>query len=174
MSTPLTRDQILRAFTLLDRRLARRHVRGEILIAGGAVMALLYDADRVTRDVDGMIEQGHGALIDAARQVAAELGLPRGWLNEGVTAYLSTQPDERTNVFDATGLAVYAVSAGHMLALKARASRAVDLDDLQTLASALGIDSAVEVLDVVQQFFPDDLISPRARAVLEDLFAGSG
>jgi hypothetical protein len=40
-------------------------------------MALAYDAERVTRDVDALLVS-HGVVIDQAREVAAELGLPRG------------------------------------------------------------------------------------------------
>jgi hypothetical protein len=44
-------------------------------------MALAYDAKRVTRDVDAMFVP-HGVVLDEARAVADELGLPPWWLNE--------------------------------------------------------------------------------------------
>jgi hypothetical protein len=43
-----------RAFTALGERLARRSVVADLFVVGGAAMALAYDADRVTRDVDAM------------------------------------------------------------------------------------------------------------------------
>jgi predicted nucleotidyltransferase len=168
---PLDRDVLLRAFGLLDAELARRRVRGRILLAGGAVMALLYDPDRVTRDVDGHLIEGHGALVEAARVIAAALHLPAGWLNEGVTAYLSTEEDTPTPVFDRPHLSIAAVSLAHMIALKARAARPQDLADLRVLARTAELDGAAAVLDIVERFFPDDPISDRARAAVEDLFA---
>ena len=141
------------------------------MIAGGAVMALVYDVDRVTRDVDGLVTKGHGAVLEAANVAAAELGLPRGWLNVGVSVYLSAGPDPtRSVVFDNPHLVVYAASAEHMLALKARAARAQDLGDLRTLTHQLGIDSAAQVADVVNRFFPDDPLDDRASSAIEDLF----
>ena len=134
-------------------------------------MALHFDVDRVTRDVDGLITEGHGAVIAAAQRVASRLALPRGWLNEGVSVYLSTKTDpSRVASFDHPNLVVYSSSAEHMLALKARASRAQDLDDLQLLASELGLTRSSDVIVVVDRFFPDDPLSDRSLAVLADLF----
>jgi predicted nucleotidyltransferase len=171
VTVPLDRDTVLRAFRLMARHLAIADARGELLLAGGAVMVIVYDVERVTRDVDGVILEGHGAVTDAARRVAAELHLPRGWLNEGVSVYLSTQPDpEATPIFDHPNLAVMAVSTEHLLALKARAARAQDLPDLQTLCAALDVGSAADIVRIVDRFFPEDPLTPRARAIIDDLF----
>jgi hypothetical protein len=48
------RAELERAFTALGERLARRSVVADLFVVGGAAMALAYDADRVTRDVDAM------------------------------------------------------------------------------------------------------------------------
>jgi hypothetical protein len=47
-------------------------------VTAGSAMALAYDARRVTRDVDAMFVP-HGIVLDEARAVAEELGLPRWW-----------------------------------------------------------------------------------------------
>jgi hypothetical protein len=166
---PMDRDVLLRAFGLLDAELRRRGVRGRILLAGDAVMALLYDPARVTRDVDGHLLEGHGALVEASRAVAATLHLPTGWLNEGVTAYLSTEPDTPTPVFDRPHLSICAVSVGHMIALKARAARPQDLADLEVLVEAGGVTTLAQVLAIVERFFRHDPLGERARAAVEDL-----
>ena len=171
MTTEMDSEMVMRAFVMMARHLERNRRRGEIVIAGGAVMALQYDVDRVTRDVDGLITEGHGAVIEAAHSVAADLGLPRGWLNEGVSAYLSTVPDEsRTLVFDHQNLIIYGASTEHMLALKARAARAQDVGDLRVLVDALQLTSAQDVVETAAKFFPDDPLSERANAAIEDLF----
>jgi hypothetical protein len=46
----LDRVQLERAFTVLGERLVRRGVVAGVFAAGGAAMALAYDATRVTRD----------------------------------------------------------------------------------------------------------------------------
>lgn len=172
MSELIDRERLLRAFRRLGDELRIERARAELVLAGGAVIALLFDAQRVTRDVDGLILDGHGALTDASRRIAAELGLPRGWLNEGVAIHLSTEADPgRAIVFDHPNLIVYAASVDHMLALKARAARAQDLTDIRLLASRLDVSTSHEVEAIVDRFFPDDPLSDRARAVIGDLFA---
>jgi hypothetical protein len=52
-----------------------------VFVVGGAAMALAYDAARVTRDVDARFIP-HGIVIEEARRVADDLGLPYWWLNE--------------------------------------------------------------------------------------------
>ena len=54
---------------------------------GGAAMALAYDSRRATRDVDALFKP-HGIVHDEALAVAAELGLPRWWLNEQASSYV--------------------------------------------------------------------------------------
>ncbi len=170
-SGSLDRDVVVRAFRAMADRLATQRVRGELLLAGGAVMALEFDADRVTRDVDGLVLSEHGAVMAAADDVAADLGLRRGWLNEGVRVYLSTQPDPgRHRVFQHPSLAVFAVSSEHLVALKARAARPQDVADVSVVVDRLGIETASGVLAIVERFFPDDPISDRARAAVEDSF----
>ena len=41
-------------------------------------MALAYDATRVTRDVDSLFVP-HGVVLEEARNVAQDLGLPAWW-----------------------------------------------------------------------------------------------
>lgn len=83
----LGRAELERAFAALGERLARRGVVADVFVVGGAAMALAYDADRVTRDVDARFVP-HGIVLDEARHVAQDLGLPPWWLNEQATAYL--------------------------------------------------------------------------------------
>jgi len=75
------RAELERAFTALGERLARRGVVANMLVVGGAAMALAYNATRVTRDVDARF-MPHGIVIEEARRVADDLGLPYWWLNE--------------------------------------------------------------------------------------------
>jgi hypothetical protein len=76
------------AFRRLGERLARRGVVADLYVFGGAAMALAFDSRRATRDVDALFEP-HGIVHDEALAVAAELGLPRWWLNEQASTYCS-------------------------------------------------------------------------------------
>jgi hypothetical protein len=77
----LDRAELERVFAALGDRLVRRGVVADIFIVGGAAMALAYDADRVTRDVDATFVP-HGVVLEEARNVADAMGLPQWWLNE--------------------------------------------------------------------------------------------
>ena len=70
----------------------RRGVVADILVVGGAAMALAYDATRVTRDVDSLFVP-HGIVLEESRNVARELGLPPWWLNEQASVYISAKDD---------------------------------------------------------------------------------
>ena len=85
----LGRVELERAFAALGDRLVRRGVVADLFIVGGAAMALAYDADRVTRDVDATFLP-HGIVLEEARNVAEAMGLPPWWLNDQASAYVST------------------------------------------------------------------------------------
>jgi hypothetical protein len=119
----LDRAAIQDAFRRLGDRLARRGVVADIYVIGGAAMALAYDARRATRDIDAVF-QPHGIVVDEARAVADELGLPRWWLNEQASAYVAPGGDVAApHVFDHPGLRVSAASPEHLLAMKVLAAR---------------------------------------------------
>ena len=114
------RAELELAFTALGERLVRRGVVADIFIVGGAAMALAYDAARVTRDVDALFKP-HGIVHEEAMQVANDLGLPRWWLNEQASTYISGKDDtDKRRVFDHPGLRVMAASPRHIFAMKAR------------------------------------------------------
>lgn len=170
-SVLLGRAQIERAFTALGDRLVQRGVVADVFIVGGAAMALAYDATRVTRDVDSLFVP-HGVVLEEARNVAQDLGLPAWWLNEQASVYISGKDDpDKRRVFDHPGLRVTAASPRHIFAMKALAARTRDIDDLRLLAGIIGIDSAETALQICGEFFPDEEVPPRAAAVLQELFS---
>ena len=166
----LGRAELERAFTALGERLARRGVVADIFVVGGAAMALAYDAYRVTRDVDARFVP-HGVVLEEARRVADDLGLPPWWLNEQATAYISGKDDPgKRRVFDHPGLRVMAASPEHVFAMKALAARTRDVDDLRVLAGMIGVETPEAALQICADFFPDEPVPPRTDALLRELF----
>jgi len=164
------RAEIERAFTALGERLARRGVVADVFVVGGAAMALAYDAARVTRDVNAVF-MPHGIVLEEARKVADDLGLPYWWLNEQASVYISGKEDaSRRRVFDHPGLRVMAASPAHVFAMKARGARTRDIDDLRLLADIIGVNSAHAALRICADFYPDEPVSARSAAVLHELF----
>jgi hypothetical protein len=102
--------------------------------------------------------------------VAKDLGLPRWWLNEQASTYISGKEDAgKRRVFDHPGLRVMAASPRHIFAMKARAARTRDIDDLRLLADIVGVKSADAALQICANFYPDEPVSPRSAAVLREL-----
>jgi predicted nucleotidyltransferase len=166
----LDRAAIEDAFRRLGDRLARRGVVADLYVFGGAAMALAYDARRSTRDIDAVF-QPHGVVLDEARAVADELGLPQWWLNEQASAYVAPGGDTNApRVFDHPGLRVSAASPEHLLAMKVLAARRRDADDIRFLVKHLNLTTVEEVLGLCAEVFPDEEVPARARLVLEDAF----
>lgn len=165
----LDRATILDAFTRLGDRLARRGIVADLYVFGGAAMAMAYDARRATRDIDAVFSP-HGVVLEEARAVGHELGLPSWWLNEQASVYVAAGGDAHApRIFDHPGLRVSAASPEHLLAMKVLAARAKDVEDIAFLARHLGLASSTAALAVCVAVFPDEPVPDRARLILEDL-----
>jgi len=113
----------------------------------------------------------HGVVLEEARIVADNLGLPPWWLNEQASVYVSGKDDPgKKRVFDHPGLRVMVASADHIFAMKALAARTRDIDDLRSLGSLASVDSVETALQICRDFYPDEPISPRTLGVLRELF----
>ncbi len=166
----LDRRAIEDAFRRLGDRLVRHGVIADIYVFGGAAMALAYDARRATRDIDAVFKP-HGIVLEEARVVAEELGLPNWWLNEQASTYVAPGGDPSApRVFDHPGLRVAAASPEHLLAMKVLAARRRDGDDVRFLIRRLGLASVDQVLALCAEVFPDEPVPDRARLILEDAF----
>jgi len=169
----LGRRAIEEAFHRLGDRLVQRGVIADVYVFGGAAMALAYDARRATRDIDAVFKP-HGIVLEEARIVASELGLPDWWLNEQASAYVAPGGDPSApRVFDHPGLRVAAASPEHLLAMKVLAARRRDGDDIRFLIRRLGLASVEQVLAVCAEVFPDEPVPERARLILEDALEGA-
>ena len=120
----LDQKLLRRAFELLAKHLKRRGVVGEVHVFGGAAMVLAFNSRQATRDVDAVFAPDT-YVLEAAREVAVELGLPKSWLNNQASSYVSGVAGRGTPVFDHPNLRVMVTPIEHLLAMKVRAARAV-------------------------------------------------
>lgn len=169
----MDRSEIVRCLTALAERLAGRGIRGDLYVVGGAAMALAFDARRATKDIDAVFAP-KSEIYEAARDVAREFGLPDGWLNDAVKGYIGRSDPDALPVLDLPGLRVLVASARHLLAMKCLAARREDEDDIRFLLAHVGLKSAGEAVEVVQEVYPEAQIPPRARFMLEEIFSPHG
>ena len=167
---PLDREAIRRAFESLERHLAKRGVRAHVYIVGSAPLVLAHRRSRTTMDVDALSIDHRGPVLEAARKVPRERGLRDDWLNGQVRwiPILPPRPDARAEVlFDSPNLVVTGASAAHLLAMKVRAARPLDLEDIKALVRELGITNRQEVREVHRAVYPHDGIPWRSALRVE-------
>lgn len=168
----LAKKQMLAALELLNLKLAEAGDTGELVMFGGAVMCLVYGARLYTRDIDAVFEP-KSSIYELASQVAAELNLPKDWLNDGVKGWLHTQPPTEL-LIKHSNLVVYTAAADYILAMKCYSSRELthDREDALFLVNHLGLKTADEVLDLVEKYVPRKYLEFRNTAFVYSLFGG--
>lgn len=131
----ITHREIVEAFERLGQLAEAQGEKISLVLAGGALMALAYDARQSTRDVDAVILAPSEArrVRGFAEVVAGERGWPKDWLNDAVKSYmigLHLGPV----IFSAPGIEVYSPAVGQLLAMKLSAWRDdVDVADARRL-----------------------------------------
>jgi len=166
----LTRDRALEALTGVGRHLVAAGLVGDVYLVGGAAMALAYDADRMTRDIDAVFAPTD-EIYKAAQIVGDDLGLPRGWLNDAAKGFVPGADPGASTVLDVPGLRVTAASPEFLLGMKLLAARPEqDRGDIAHLARLLDLKTGDEVLGVVERLYPPDLLLPRTRFLVEEMF----
>jgi Nucleotidyltransferase of unknown function (DUF6036) len=154
----------------LGSRLERRGVRANIYVVGGAAMSLSFDSRRSTRDIDAVVLEGHGVLMDEVRAMGRLHDLPSTWLNEQAVKYVSRRPDPKPSpVFDHPFLTVSAASAEHLLAMKLAASRGGDVADIRLLLAACECVSVDDARVIFARVFDGKQLTEKARLIVEDV-----
>jgi hypothetical protein len=133
-------------------------------------MAVAYDARRSTADIDAVFAPTT-EVRQAARVVAELLGLSEDWLNDGAKAFMPGEDPNRITVFEGTNVQLAAASPRYLLAMKLLAARVErDQDDIRALYRLCGFTTAAEGLTLVEATYPEHIIPPRTRLMLEEMF----
>lgn len=131
----ITRQEITKALERLGQLAEAQGEKIELVLVGGALMVLAYEARPSTHDVDVVILAPSEARIVwvFVETIAVERGWPKDWLNDAVKGYmigLSSGPV----IFSAPGIEVRSPSVGQLLAMKLSAWRDdVDIADARRL-----------------------------------------
>lgn len=165
----LDQKTLRRAFELLATGLKRRRVVGEVHIFGGAAMVLAFNSRESTRDVDAVFAPDT-QVLEAAHEVAVEMRLPKSWLNNQASSYVSGVAGRGTPVFDHPNLRVMITPTEHLLAMKVRAARSVrDTDDIRILLRELKLTKVAQVKKIVEKYFADEPLSARSLALINEV-----
>ena len=165
----LTAKKIHSLFSALDNELLRMGVKGEVGICGGAVMCLVFNARRSTKDIDAIFEPA-SEIRRAAKVVQKKYGLAADWLNDAAKAFFMENPPQ-INVLELSNLRVWAPSPEYMLAMKCVSARfdTHDKNDVIFLLKHLDLKSPQRVFDIIQQYYPKKLISPKTQFLVGEL-----
>lgn len=179
------RSTLEQALAELGRRAFAGGRTVEIVIYGGSALLLTLNRQINTGDVDAVFEGNKDYVKKLAAEMAEEFGWDENWLNDGVKRWLSsrdadpevkalfkTYPNE-----DEPGLRVYTAKPEYLFAMKCRAMRVggvetnSDVDDIKLLARAIGLKSSRDALTLVEKFYPQNMLQPKTRLGLEEIFA---
>lgn len=161
-------------FAELSDRLEEVGAAAQLFVVGGAAMALVYDRDRLTRDVDALF-----VPAPVVRRIAEEMsgshGLEPDWLNDAAKGFLPGADEHPLTVFESESLLVQVPSPEYLLAMKLHASRDDrDLDDAALLFSRIGYTSAQDCIDLLAATYPSGQLLPRHRYIAEEVAIRSG
>jgi hypothetical protein len=175
----LSKDQIIAALVALNGKLHDMEVTGELCIFGGAAMVLAFDARQSTRDVDAIFRPKQD-VMNAIVEVAADLGLPHDWLNDGVKGFVSGEGElTEDDLPQFSHLRILRPVASYLLAMKCMAARSgafemsKDAGDALVLCRHLGLKTEDEILNLVCHYFPAASVQVRTQlfitVLVEDL-----
>lgn len=167
----LTRDDINRYLEEINGEMASREISGEIIICGGAVMSMVYEARTSTKDIDGLFVPT-GPINEIVRAIALRDGLETDWLNDAAKGFIDTARMSFETVHEYSNLTVRMPSPEAMLAMKLTSARMVgkDREDALFFMRLLKIKSEEELLDIIERNAAPQRLTPMAHFFTLELF----
>lgn len=166
----LTVEQIEKYLEEINSILNKTNSEGEIILAGGAVMALVYGARNSTKDIDALFKPSD-KFRNIINSVARKYNLNSDWLNDGVKGFFTDKM--HTNVYKKySNLIVYTLDAESMLALKLTSARfdSHDQDDSIYLMNVLKINSLEDLFAIVDKLIPMNRLTINCHYFILDTF----
>jgi hypothetical protein len=165
----LLKENIKHYLKEVNTELTRLDVKGEIILYGGAVMCLVYEARPSTKDVDAIFKPSK-IIRDIAKNIASKFDLDNDWLNDGVKGFLVDH--KKSILFNWNNLVVYMADPEYILAMKALASRVdgTDKGDIIFLIKELNLKTIKDVFSIIENYYPKKIIKPATQFFLEEIF----
>lgn len=168
----LTKEQIEQYLSEMNDRLAAQGVSGEIVLCGGAVMTLVYNARLSTKDIDALFAPT-AILRNIAKNMAEEHGLDSDWFNDAAKGFIDTSRMEFEDVKRYSNLIVRRPGDEEMLALKLASARedSKDAEDALLLMEVVGIASLEQVYEIIERHIPSQRLTPLASFFAQEIYA---
>ncbi len=164
----LSKSQIIDLFYQLNSELSKRGIKGEVLMAGGASLSLVYDVRDSTKDIDALFEPA-AEIRDIVASLARTNELEEDWLNDGVKGFIDTSKQETEIFLSLSNLVVRTIDAEGLLALKLASSRSESKDfaDALVLTHYLEISSLDQLYELVERKIPSNQRTPRSNFFIQ-------
>ena len=167
----LSRNEIEQLLARVNEKLRGRGKHGEIIIAGGATLVLVFNARTATKDIDALFKPSP-EIREIINEIACENDLDSDWLNDGVKGFFTEKM--RADLYkEYSNLSIYTVDAESMLALKLTSARtdSTDMKDSIVLMKHLGIESEDELFDIIEEYTDANSRTARSYYFTQETFA---
>lgn len=156
-------------FAALSERLASENIKARLFVVGGAAMALAYDRQRSTEDIDALFHPAP-ELRSIVAELAEEYGLEYDWLNDGAKGFMPNIPETPTTVFESDSVLIQVASPKFLLAMKLLAVRnEQDIDDAVKLYRLAGFTTAEQGIELLEASYPPNLLTPKHNYLTEQI-----
>ncbi len=167
-------ERIGELFQAVDTALSGSGLRApvEIVIVGGAAVALQWNRRRTTYDIDVVAEGIPAVFWDVVAAVGRDENLGAGWLNAAarVKAPHGPTPGEPSEVYLGSNLRVYGASPHYVLAMKLLVGRLIDREDMPVLMEAAQPPNKGALYDLVEQAYPQAQIPASTGYIIDQVW----
>lgn len=154
----------------INENLKQKNKTGEIVLAGGAVMALVYGARNATKDIDALFEPSI-EMREIIEKIARKHNLQKDWLNDSVKGFFTNKM--QTDVYkEYSNLTIYSINAEAMLAMKLTSARfeSNDQEDSLFLMNHLKINSIEQLYRIIEKYIPKNRRTINSHYFIQDTF----
>ena len=162
----LTKNEMLKYLEEINIELKNQDKFGEIVIAGGAALTLVFDARKSTQDIDALFAPTQD-MRKIISNIAERHELPQDWLNDGVKGFV-TDKMKFNEILSYSNLSVSSMDAESLLAMKLIAARVdtKDMPDSVFLMNALDIKNIEQVFEIMETY-----TQPKQQTIASKYFA---
>lgn len=162
-------NKIKKLFKALNEELKKMKTKGEVGLCGGAVMCLVFQSRKATKDIDAIFEPTQ-EMRKASKKVAQVFGLNENWLNDAAKGFFEVEPPQE-EVLEFSNLRVWAPRADYMLAMKCISARfdTHDREDVDFLIKYLKLKKPEQVFKLIEKYYPHRQIPPKTKFLVEEI-----